>query len=115
MCCLGAVVLEAKKLIQRAREAYSLEARMQHLDMAEWCITRAIEERESVSRSQARAQIELPHIQRLVHGPTQGAALGKGTDMPPYLRNKPRVISAHHSLGREPVLLAQFPRRRRHL
>ncbi len=37
-------LLEAKKFIQRAREAYSAEARNQDLDMAEWCIARAIAE-----------------------------------------------------------------------
>ncbi len=39
-----AYLLEAKKFIRAAREAYSAEARNQDLDMAEWCITRAIEE-----------------------------------------------------------------------
>ena len=38
-------LLEAKKFIQRAREAYTAEARNQHLEMAEWYISRAIEER----------------------------------------------------------------------
>ena len=37
-------LLEAQKFIQRAREAYSGEARNQDLDMAEWCISRAIAE-----------------------------------------------------------------------
>ena len=37
-------LLEAKKFIEHARTAYSAEARNQDLDMAEWCITRAIEE-----------------------------------------------------------------------
>ncbi len=37
-------LIEAQKFIQRAREAYSAEARNQDLDMAEWCITRAIAE-----------------------------------------------------------------------
>ena len=37
-------LLEAKKFIEHARTAYSPEARNQDLDMAEWCITRAIEE-----------------------------------------------------------------------
>ena len=35
---------EAKKFIQRARTAYSAETRNQDLDMADWCVTRAIEE-----------------------------------------------------------------------
>jgi hypothetical protein len=35
-------LIEAQKFIQRAREAYSAEARNQDLDMAEWCIARAI-------------------------------------------------------------------------
>jgi hypothetical protein len=37
-------LLEAKKFIEYARAAYSAEARDQDLDMAEWCITRALEE-----------------------------------------------------------------------
>ena len=37
-------LLEAQKFIQRAREAYSAEARNQDLDMADWCISRAIAE-----------------------------------------------------------------------
>ena len=37
-------LLEAKKFIEHARAAYSAEARNQDLDMAEWCISRAIEE-----------------------------------------------------------------------
>jgi hypothetical protein len=37
-------LLEAEKFIQRAREAYSAEARNQDLDMAEWWIARAIAE-----------------------------------------------------------------------
>jgi hypothetical protein len=37
-------LLEAKRFIEYARAAYSAEARDQDLDMAEWCITRAIEE-----------------------------------------------------------------------
>jgi hypothetical protein len=37
-------LLEAKKFIEHARAAYSAEARNQDLDMAEWCITRAIDE-----------------------------------------------------------------------
>jgi hypothetical protein len=37
-------LLEAQKFIQRARQAYSAEARNQDLDMAEWCISRAIAE-----------------------------------------------------------------------
>jgi hypothetical protein len=37
-------LLEAQKFIQRARTAYSAEARNQDLDMAEWCISRAIAE-----------------------------------------------------------------------
>jgi hypothetical protein len=37
-------LLEAKKFIQRTREAYTSEARNQHFEMAEWFIARAIEE-----------------------------------------------------------------------
>ena len=37
-------LLEANMFIEHARMAYSAEARNQDLDMAEWCITRAIEE-----------------------------------------------------------------------
>ena len=37
-------LFEAKKFIKHARATYSAEARNQDLDMAEWCISRAIEE-----------------------------------------------------------------------
>ena len=37
-------LVEAQKFVQRAREAYSAEARNQDLDMADWCIARAISE-----------------------------------------------------------------------
>jgi hypothetical protein len=37
-------LLEAKKFIEYARAAHSAEARDQDLDMAEWCVSRAIEE-----------------------------------------------------------------------
>jgi hypothetical protein len=37
-------LLEAKKFIEGARAAYSAEARDQDLDMADWCVTRALEE-----------------------------------------------------------------------
>jgi hypothetical protein len=37
-------LLEAKKFIEHARAAYSAEARDQDLDMAEWRVSRAIEE-----------------------------------------------------------------------
>jgi hypothetical protein len=45
---------EAKKFIQRAREAYTPEARNQHLDMAEWCISSAIEEQDQEASQAAR-------------------------------------------------------------
>jgi hypothetical protein len=45
-------LLEAKRFIQRAREAYSPEVRNQHLDMADWCIARAMAE---MGSPQARA------------------------------------------------------------
>jgi hypothetical protein len=51
-----AYLLEAKKFIRAAREAYSAEARNQSLDMAEWCITRAIEEGGLKTPQQAAAK-----------------------------------------------------------
>lgn len=42
-------LLEAKKFIQRAREAVNREVIEQHLKMAEWCLSQAIEERDSAS------------------------------------------------------------------
>ena len=47
-------LLEAKKFIEYARAAYSAEARDQDLDMAEWCITRAIEEAGHKPRNKRR-------------------------------------------------------------
>jgi hypothetical protein len=47
-------LLEAKKFIEYARAAYSAEARDQDLDMAEWCITRAIEEAGHKPRNKPR-------------------------------------------------------------
>jgi hypothetical protein len=49
-------LLEAKKFIEYARAAYSAEARDQDLDMAEWCITRAIEEAGRKAPQQAAAK-----------------------------------------------------------
>src|SRR5262245_49147899 len=49
-------LLEAKRFIQCARAAYSAEARDQDLDMAEWCITRAIEEARHKSPQKATAK-----------------------------------------------------------
>jgi hypothetical protein len=49
-------LLEAKKFIECARAAYSAEARDQDLDMAEWCITRAIEEAGHKPPQQAAAK-----------------------------------------------------------
>ena len=49
-------LLEAKKFIENARAAYSAEARDQDRDMAEWCITRAIEEAEQKPPQQAAAK-----------------------------------------------------------
>jgi hypothetical protein len=46
-------LLEAKRFIEYARAAYSAEARDQDLDMAEWCITSAIEEAGHKPRKQA--------------------------------------------------------------
>jgi hypothetical protein len=49
-------LLEAKKFIECARAAYSAEARDQDLDMAEWCITRALEEAGHTPLQQAPAK-----------------------------------------------------------
>ena len=50
---------EAKKFIQRAREAYSAEARNQHLNMAEWCISRAIDQ-QAANWSGGQAKLNNP-------------------------------------------------------
>jgi hypothetical protein len=49
-------LLEARRFIECARAAYSPEARNQDLDMAEWCITRAIEETGHKSPQEAAAK-----------------------------------------------------------
>jgi hypothetical protein len=49
-------LLEAKRFIECARAAYSAEARDQDLDMAEWCITHAIEEAGHKSPQKATAK-----------------------------------------------------------
>ena len=49
-------LLEAKKFIEHARAAYSAEARNQDLDMAEWCISRAVEEAGHLPQQQAGAK-----------------------------------------------------------
>ena len=49
-------LLEAKKFIEHARAAYSAEARNQDLDMAEWCVTRAIKEAGHKPPQQAAAK-----------------------------------------------------------
>ena len=47
-------LLEAKKFIQRAREAYTPEVKNQHLEMAEWYISRAMEEQDQSPSEAAR-------------------------------------------------------------
>ena len=42
-------LLEAKKFIQRARDAINPEVIEQDLKMAEWCLSQAIEERDGAS------------------------------------------------------------------
>jgi hypothetical protein len=49
-------LLEAKKFIEGAQAAYSAEARGQDLDMAKWCITRALEEAGHKPPQQAAAK-----------------------------------------------------------
>jgi hypothetical protein len=49
-------LLEAKRFIEYARAAYSAEARDQDLDMADWCIARAIEEAGHKPSKQAPAK-----------------------------------------------------------
>ena len=39
-------LLEAKKFVQRAREALTVDIIKTHLEMAEWCLTQAIKERD---------------------------------------------------------------------
>jgi hypothetical protein len=47
-------LLEAQKFIQRARQAYSADARNQDLNMAEWCISRAMAETGSSPPQEAK-------------------------------------------------------------
>jgi hypothetical protein len=42
-------LVEAKKFIQRARDAFNAEVKDQHLAMAHWCISQAIQERDGDS------------------------------------------------------------------
>ena len=42
-------LVEAKKFIRRAHDAYNSEVKDQHLEMADWCLSRAIEQREGGS------------------------------------------------------------------
>ena len=42
-------LVEAKKFIQRARDAFNTEVINQHLSMADWCLSQAIKERDGDS------------------------------------------------------------------
>src|SRR5665809_67802 len=42
-------LVEAKKFIQRAHSAYNSEVKDQHLAMADWCLSQAIQERDGVN------------------------------------------------------------------
>ena len=42
-------LVEAKKFIQRAHDAYNSEVKDQHLAMADWCLFQAIQERDGVN------------------------------------------------------------------
>jgi hypothetical protein len=83
--------LEAKKSIDYARAAYSTEAR-DHLDMAEWCITGAIEEVGHKPQQQAAAEP--------AGGESKGSHFREGTG--------PVVLCRVHSEGFRHV---QAPRR----
>jgi hypothetical protein len=39
-------LVEAKKFIQRAHDAYNVEVIDQHLSMADWCLSQAIKQRD---------------------------------------------------------------------
>jgi hypothetical protein len=39
-------LVEAKKFIQRAHDAFNSEVISQHLSMADWCLSQAIKERD---------------------------------------------------------------------
>ena len=39
-------LVEAKKFIQRAHDAYNAEVINQHLTMADWCLSQAIKQRD---------------------------------------------------------------------
>jgi hypothetical protein len=47
-------LLEAKKFIQRAREAVTLDVIKADLEMAEWFLSKAIEERDESSSQEPR-------------------------------------------------------------
>jgi hypothetical protein len=47
-------LVEAKKFIERAREAHCSEVIKTDLEMAEWFLAKAIEEREGTSRQEAQ-------------------------------------------------------------
>jgi hypothetical protein len=42
-------LVEAKKFIRRAHDAYNSEVKDQHLEMADWCLAQAIQERDRVN------------------------------------------------------------------
>lgn len=49
-------LLEARKFIQRAREAVTLDVIKADLEMAEWFLSKAIEERDESSSQEPRGQ-----------------------------------------------------------
>jgi len=51
-------LIEAKKFIQRARHAYIPEVTQTYLEMAEWLLSREIEEREHAPTESLASQTE---------------------------------------------------------
>ncbi len=47
-------LVEAKKFIQRSRDARQPEVISQHLSMAEWCLSQAISERDEEPNDNSR-------------------------------------------------------------
>jgi hypothetical protein len=47
-------LVEAKKFIQRAHEAFNSEVKDQQLSMADWCLAQAIKERDEKGEEQLK-------------------------------------------------------------
>jgi hypothetical protein len=47
-------LVEAKKFIQRAHDAFKAEVISQHLSMADWCLSQAIKERDGEAKDKPK-------------------------------------------------------------